>query len=202
MSARYLAELFTGDVLAAQESHYGRRARIPSGLPADELGVNEEEFIAQRDSFYLGTNSANGWPYIQHRGGPTGFLKVLGPRSLGFADLKGNRQLVSTGNLTGNDKVSLFLMSYPARERLKILGHAKVIDAREDPKLADRLSPSPGLRNRVERLYVIDVVGFDWNCPAYITPRFTQEDIEEYIRPLHARIAELEAKVKAGGAIG
>ena len=204
MAARYLTELLTGDVLAAQEQAYGRRMRPGSreGVEADELGPDEIGFIARRDSFYLGTVSENGWPYVQHRGGPPGFLRVLGGRSLGFADLKGNRQLVSTGNLAGNDRVSLFLMDYPARERLKILGHARVVDARAEPDLANRLAPAPELRNRVERFYLIDVVGFDWNCPAYITPRFTASEVEEYAKSLKDRVAELEKQLAERAAAG
>lgn len=204
MAVRYLTELLTGDVLAAQEQAYGRRMRPGSreGGEADELGPDEIGFIARRDSFYLGTVSENGWPYVQHRGGPPGFLRVLGGRSLGFADLKGNRQLVSTGNLAGNDRVSLFLMDYPARERLKILGHARVVDARAEPELANRLAPVPELRNRVERLYLIDVVGFDWNCPAYITPRFTVSEVEEYAKSLKDRVAELEKQLAERAAAG
>ncbi len=204
MAARYLTELLTGDVLAAQEQAYGRRMRPGSreGGEADELGPDEIGFIARRDSFYLGTVSENGWPYVQHRGGPPGFLRVLGGRSLGFADLKGNRQLVSTGNLAGNDRVSLFLMDYPARERLKILGHARVVDVRAEPELVNRLAPAPELRNRVERLCLIDVVGFDWNCPAYITPRFTVSEVEEYAKSLKDRIAELERQLAEHAAAG
>lgn len=195
MAARYLTEVFTPDVLGAQESAYRRRANLPSDLPEDELGPEEADFIARRDSFYLATLSSNGWPYVQHRGGPPGFLRVLGPRALGFADLKGNRQLVSTGNLAGSDRVSLFLMDYPAQERLKILGHAKVLDAREHPELADQLGPAPELRSRIERFFLIDVVGFDWNCPAYITPRFTAAEVESYAKPLKERIAKLEREL-------
>lgn len=196
MAARYLAELFTPNVLAAQQATYGRQMRIPPGTPADALGPDEQDFIALRDSFYYATLSSSGWPYVQHRGGPIGFLKVLGPRQIAFADLKGNRQLVSTGNVKDNDRVSLFLMDYPARTRLKILGHARAVDVKDDPALADRVAP-PELRSRVERVIVIDVVGFDWNCPAYITPRFTKEDIEDYVRPLHEKIARLEKELAA-----
>jgi len=194
MAARYLAELMTPEVLAAQQNAYGRQAKIPSGLPTDELGEHEADFIALRDSFYLGSLSSSGWPYIQHRGGPAGFVKVLGPRQIAFADLKGNRQLLTTGNLHENDRVSLFLMDYPGRQRLKILGHARTVNVREDPELADRVAPKE-LRGRAERIVVIDVVGFDWNCPAYITPRFTKEDIEEYAGTLRARITDLEKEL-------
>ena len=168
----------------------------PSPTPParDPFTDDEAAFIASRDSFYMATVNADGWPYLQHRGGPLGFLKVLGPHQLGFADLKGNRQLLSTGNLDGNDRVSVFLMDYPRRERLKILGHARVLDAREHPDLCDQLSPSPELRGKIERLFLIEVVSYDWNCPQYITPRFTEAEIETHTAPLKARIAELEAQ--------
>ena len=148
-----------------------------------------------RDSFYMATTNSDGWPYLQHRGGPAGFLRVLGPHQLGFADFKGTRQLLSTGNLDGNDPVALFLMDYPNRERLKILGHAKVLDAREHPTLADQLTPTPELRSKIERIFLIEVVSFDWNCPQYITPRFTEAEVETHIAPLKARIAKLEEQL-------
>src|SRR5262245_39123772 len=197
MAAKYMQLVLTPDVKAAEERYFGRHQTVEGAPERDLLTDDEAAFIEGRDSFYMGSTNSDGWPYIQHRGGPAGFLKVLGPRSLGFADLKGNRQLVSTGNVAANDRVSLFLMDYPARERLKILGHARTVDAREKPELVDLLSPAPELRARIERLYLIDVVGFDWNCPAYITPRFTQREIEEYTRSLRDRIADLEKQLSA-----
>lgn len=181
-------------VQAAQDRFQGQHQAV-SGAPArDALTGDEAAFIAARDSFYLATMNADGWPYIQHRGGPPGFLKVIGPHQLGFADFKGNRQMLTTGNLDGSDRVALFLMDYRHRERLKILGHVQVLDARENPRLVDQLSPAPGLRGRIERLFLIDVAGYDWNCPQYITPRFTESEIAEHVAPLKARIAELEAR--------
>lgn len=113
------------------------------------------------------------------RGGPAGFVKVLGENQIGFADFSGNRQLLSTGNLSANDRVALFFMDYPHRGRLKLLGHARVLDARENPELAERLTPTPSLRGKVERLFVVDVIAFDWNSPQYITPRFTEEEFAQ-----------------------
>ena len=197
MAGRFLETYFTPDVLAAQAHYYGRSQAIPPQPERDPLGAEEAEFIAHRDSFYMATVTSDGWPYIQHRGGPAGFLKMLDPLTLGFADLKGNRQLLSTGNLAASDRVSLFLMDYPRRERLKILGHARVFDAREDLVLANELTPTPELRGKVERLFLINVVSFDWNCPQYITPRFTEEEVRAAVAPLNQRIAELEAELKA-----
>ncbi|HSI13225.1 MAG TPA: pyridoxamine 5'-phosphate oxidase family protein [Chthoniobacter sp.] len=198
MAAKFMQMALTPAVQAAQDHYFGRH-HVMEGAPVrDALTEDEAAFIATRDSFYMATTNSDGWPYIQHRGGPAGFLKVLGPNLLGFADLKGNRQLLSTGNVDGDDRVALFLMDYPHQERLKLLGHARVLDAREHGDLAAQLSPAPELRSRIERLFLIDVVSFDWNCPQYITPRYTEAEIAAVIDPLKARIAELEAQVESG----
>ena len=196
MAGRFLQTYFTPEVLAAQSHYYGRGQNLPPQPARDPLGPDETAFIAARDSFYLATVTSDGWPYVQHRGGPAGFLKLLDPTTLGFADFKGNRQLLSTGNVSANDRVCLFLMDYPMRTRLKLTGHLHVLDAREHPALADQLCPAPQLRNQIERLFLIDVVGFDWNCPKYITPRFTSAEVNELVAPLNARIAELESQLK------
>ena len=193
MAARFRQQVLTPAVRAAQERYFGHCQVVENAPSRDLLTAEEATFIATRDSFYLASVNGDDWPYIQHRGGPAGFLQVLEANLLGFADLKGNRQLLSTGNIDGNDRVALFLMDYPHRERLKILGRARVLDARENPDLADKLSPDPKLRDQIERLFVIEVVSFDWNCPQYITPRYTLSEMEEVITPLKARIAELEA---------
>jgi uncharacterized protein len=197
MAGRFLQNRFTPDVLAAQSHYYGREQHVPPQPERDLLGTEEAAFIATRDSFYMATVSTDGWPYIQHRGGPPGFLKLLDEHTLGFADFKGNRQLLSTGNLTANDRVSLFLMDYPQRTRLKLMGHVKVLDARDNGEFADQLSPTPQLRAQIERLFIIDLIGFDWNCPKYITPRFTAAEINEAVAPIKQRIVELEAQLKA-----
>jgi predicted pyridoxine 5'-phosphate oxidase superfamily flavin-nucleotide-binding protein len=119
-------------------------------------------------------------------------VKVLGENQLGFADFSGNRQMISTGNLAVSDRAALFFMDYPRQERLKLLGHVRVLDAREHPQLADQLTPTPELRDSVERIFLIEVIAFDWNCPKYITPRYTEEEVRKVIEPLKARIAELE----------
>lgn len=197
MAGRYLETFFTPPVLAAQTHYHGRSQIVPPQPGRDALGADETRFIACRDSFYMATVAGDGWPYLQHRGGPAGFLKVLDPRTLGFADLAGNRQLISTGNLAANDRVSLFLMDYPRRERLKLVGHARTLDARENRLLADQLAPSPALRGKTARLFLIDVISFDWNCPQYITPRFTEAEVRAAVAPLNQRIAELEAQLSA-----
>jgi len=196
MAGKFLELAFTPSVHAAQEKYFGKARQIPPQPEADALTEDEVQFIQSRDSFYLATVSETGWPYVQHRGGLPGFLRVLGPTQLGFADYKGNRQMLSTGNLAANDRVCLFLMDYPLHTRLKILGHARVFDARERTDLVEQLA-EPEARGVVERIFLIEVVSYDWNCPQYITPRYTVAEIEQAVAPLRARIAELEAQLQA-----
>lgn len=195
MAGRYLETYFTPKVLAAQQHYFGRAQNLPPQPERDALTSDERAFIETRDSFYMATLSEDSWPYIQHRGGKPGFLRVVSPTQLAFADYKGNRQMLSTGNLAASDRVALFLMDYPRRERLKILGHAHVEDARQHPELVAQFA-EPEARGLVERVFLIEVVSYDWNCPKYITPRYTAAEVEEAIAPLRARIAELEAQLK------
>lgn len=195
MAPKYLDLMFTDAVCRAQKQYYGRPGNITGAPERDRLGQAEAEFIAARDSFYLGSVSETGWPYIQHRGGPQGFLRVINETTLAFADYKGNRQLLTTGNVSMNDRVALFLMDYKNRERLKILGHARVEDARIHPELITQIT-DPKMQSNVERLIFIDVVSFDWNCPKYITPRYSAEEVEEYVEPLKQRIVGLEAQLR------
>jgi len=194
MATKYLDLSFTDSVCRAQKQYYGNIGKIVGAPGRDPLSQAEAEFIAERDSFYLGSISESGWPYIQHRGGPQGFLRVVNENTLAFADYKGNRQLLTTGNVSVNDRVALFLMDYKNRERLKILGHARVEDARAHPELVAQLA-DPKMQQSVERLVFIDVVSFDWNCPKYITPRYSAEEVNELVGPLKTRIAELEAQL-------
>jgi uncharacterized protein len=196
MAGKFHELAFTDSVRRAQEHYYGRARNLPPQPERDPLSDEETQFILARDSFYMATVTEKGWPYVQHRGGKPGFLRVLGPSRLGFADYEGNRQLLSTGNLAANDRVALFLMDYPQRTRLKILGHARVLDAHEQPELVGQLS-EPEVRDSVERLIFIEVVSFDWNCTQYITPRFTADEIDRAVAPLRRRIAELEAQLEA-----
>lgn len=171
---------FTPQVLAAQRSAYGRTYPLSDDPGRDPLGTDEVAFIEARDSFYMASVGENGWPYVQHRGGPAGFLAVLDAHTLAFADLRGNRQLVTVGNLATNDRVSLILVDYPNRARLKLFAHAEPLEAGSAPELAARLTPE-GSSKSVERLMRLHVVGFDWNCPQHITPRYTQAEVEAYI---------------------
>jgi len=195
MAANFLKLAVTESVRKAQERYFGAAQNL-AGVPGrDALTEDEIAFIQARDSFYLASISESGWPYMQHRGGRPGFLRVLDSQTLAFADYRGNRQMLSTGNLAANDRLALFLMDYPQRTRLKILGHGRVKDAREHPELVQQLA-EPEVQRIVERLFFIDVVSFDWNCSKHITPRYTAEEIHGLVAPLKARIEELEAKLK------
>jgi uncharacterized protein len=158
---------------AGSRAAYERMARL--GQSDDRLGEFEREFIAARDSFYIATVTPDGWPYIQHRGGPAGFLSVLDDRTLAFADYSGNKQYISSGNLSVNDKVALFLMDYPNQTRLKVIGHARLLEPGTNPELESRLLKEKG--TRVERIFFITVVGYDWNCSQHIARRFTEQEL-------------------------
>lgn len=197
MSNRFAEIAFTPAVKQVQErlGSRERNARIETqGASQDHLGPDEVAFIAERDSFSVATVGETGWPYIQRRCGPKGFLKVLDRQTLGFADYRGNRQYVSVGNLAGDDRVALILMDDAYGQRLKVLGRARTVDTTEDAVLLERLRDS-GYRARVERGVLIRVEAFDWNCPQHITPRFTMEEIEVAVEPLRARIRELEQQL-------
>jgi predicted pyridoxine 5'-phosphate oxidase superfamily flavin-nucleotide-binding protein len=189
--------MFTPSVKAEQEARGTREANEKlTARPAPRgLGEDEAAFLTSRSSIYMATVSEAGWPYVQHRGGPVGFLKVLSPTSIGFADFRGNRQYVSTGNLKADDRVSLFAMDYARKARLKVLGHARIVQAEDEPDLMAILA-TPG-EGRAERCVTIEVAAFDWNCPQFITPRFGTGELTALIGPeierLEARIAELEA---------
>jgi uncharacterized protein len=186
--------LFTPAVKALQERYGSRRQydRLQRGEEGEpELGDVEKEFIADRDSFYMATVGSSGWPYVQHRGGPKGFLTVADERTLAFADFRGNRQYVSAGNLATDARVALILVDYPARARLKILGHATILEAEQAAPWQERLR-NPDYDVVVERVFLIRVAAFDWNCPQHITPRFSTEDVERVLSPLERRVDELE----------
>jgi predicted pyridoxine 5'-phosphate oxidase superfamily flavin-nucleotide-binding protein len=196
MTHRFGELMFAPTVKSVQEAMGSRasyaRFEAPDAPARDRFTAQEAAFIAARDTFYMATVSETGWPYVQHRGGPPGFLKVLDERTLGFADYRGNKQYVSVGNLLTDDRVSLFLVDYPARRRLKILGHARALDGTTEPDLLQRLRDDYDAR--VERGILITLEGFDWNCPQHITPRFTEAEIAEALVPLHDRLRSLEAE--------
>jgi len=193
MSHAFATIAFTQSVKAAQQ-RYGSRAQYartleqPGDTTNDRLGDAEAAFIGSQRSFYMASVSETGWPYVQHRGGPAGFLRVLDEKTLAFSDFAGNRQLVSAGNLSVNDRVALILVDYARRVRLKLLGRLRQEAFLDDPTLQ-------GYRARPERSFVITVEAFDWNCPQHIPVRFDAEDVEKAIAARDARIAELEARI-------
>ncbi len=206
MASAFANIAFTANVKALQSrmgsrAAYGRQEEEPAAEPV--LGPPEIAFIEARDSFYQGTVGETGWPYVQHRGGPSGFLKVLDARTIGYADFTGNRQYISAGNLAGDDRVCLFLMDYAHQARLKILGRARVIDEDSDPELLARLD-NPHYRARVERGILIRIEGFDWNCPKYITPRYTEDEVAQRIKEATSVLAGQALPRNAGpeGPIG
>lgn len=197
MPHRFAEIAFTPTVKKVQEQFgsrmsYARMEGVPETMN-HHLSEAEAGFIAARNSLYMATVSETGWPYIQHRGGPTGFVRVLDETTIGFADFRGNRQYVSVGNLMTDDRVSLFFMDYANKTRLKLFGRAKIVGLDDETTLS-RLE-TPDYRARVERGFLIKVEGFDWNCPQHITERFTLDEVRAMAEPLTARIAELEAEL-------
>ena len=194
MAHNFGSLVFTPAIKALQEKYGSRRsyARLEKGAPEpDRLGPHETDFIAERDSFYVATVGETGWPYVQHRGGPKGFLKVIDERTLAFADFSGNRQFISAGNLATDDRVALIMVDYPSQTRLKILGRAEILSAEAAKDWIGR-TRMPGYDAAVERVFVIRVEAFDWNCQQHITPRFTEDQIREALTPLETRMQELE----------
>lgn len=186
---------FTPAVKALQERNGSRAgyARMAEKKDwHDTVTPDLAAFLAERDSFYLASASAEGRPYIQHRGGPKGFLKVLDDKRLAFADFGGNRQYISAGNLSENDQAAIFLMDYPNRRRIKLWGRARVVE--DDPELLARLV-EPGYKAKPERAFLFEVEAWDVNCPQHITPRYTEDQIAPALAKLQARIVELEAEV-------
>lgn len=199
MTARYQKLAFTPEIKAQQSAHGSREhyekyeAQVQD--KPDPITEAEASFIAARDSFYFSTIGETGWPYVQHRGGPAGFVRVLDEQRLGMADFRGNRQYISVGNLVNDDRASLFFMDYANKRRLKALAHARRVDLADDPDLAEKIS-LPGYRAKVEHALIFTIEAFEWNCPAHITPRFTEAQIAPGIRDLHTQISLLEAEVK------
>ncbi|MDI1294342.1 MAG: pyridoxamine 5'-phosphate oxidase family protein, partial [bacterium] len=183
MAQTFLHTLFGPGARALQEKAGSRAsyARMEANAgEADLLTDREADFIATRDSLYMASISEDGWPYVQHRGGPAGFLRRIAGNRIGFADYRGNRQYLSTANLAADDRVALFLMDYPNRRRLKLIGHAHGSD---DPADIAALMVSD-YAAEPERAFIIDIIGYDWNCTQHITPRFTDADIRRGAQPL------------------
>jgi uncharacterized protein len=190
---------FTPAVEAAQTAHgsYASYARL-KGRPVPEAFTDEElAFFRLRDSFYVASVNADGWPYIQHRGGPRGFVRVTGPAQLAIADYAGNRQYITAGNLAGDDRVALFFMDYREQTRLKLFARAHAVQAADAPPELLAAVNDPDYAARVEHVIVFDVEARSWNCQQHIPVRWDLEDVEELVRPLRERIAELEARLAA-----
>jgi predicted pyridoxine 5'-phosphate oxidase superfamily flavin-nucleotide-binding protein len=195
MAHNFGSLVFTPAIKALQERYGSRRqyARLEAaaaGRP-DRLGPEETAFIADRDSFYLASIGATGWPYIQHRGGPKGFLRVIDPHTVAFADFSGNKQFISAGNLTTDNRVSVILVDYPHQARLKMLGRAEILEGDPAKEWIARVR-DPGYKAAIERVFVIHIEAFDWNCPQHITPRFTTEEIQDAVAPIEQRLRHLE----------
>lgn len=198
---RFADLLFTPDVAAAQE-RWGSRAAMSRLQPAhdgppvadDVLGPDETAYLQSRDSVFVATVGSSGWPYVQLRGGPPGFLQVLDEQQFAWADVRGNRQYVTTGNLATDDRLALLAVDWPTQSRMKVLGHAAVHSAVDVPDLARRLDVGDGV---VERVVVVTVSAVAWNCPQHIVPRYTAEEVqkalESVVAPLRERIGELES---------
>jgi predicted pyridoxine 5'-phosphate oxidase superfamily flavin-nucleotide-binding protein len=204
MAKNFAAIAFTDAIKAMQEKNGSRSsyARIERDKYVDGLTENEINFIAQRDSFYMASTGENSFPYIQHRGGPKGFVKVLDAKRIGFIDFKGNMQYISVGNIATNNNVALIMVDYPSKIRLKILAEAEVVELKDNPALYELLDLAE-YKFKPERMIVLNIEAYDWNCPQHITPRYTVEDItaafsaqRDYIAMLEAEVKELKLKLK------
>ena len=197
MAKNFAAIAFSPAVKEMQEKLGSRAsyARMEQRTWLDGLTENESAFISQRDSFYMASIGENGFPYIQHRGGPRGFLKVLDAKRLGFIDFKGNMQFITVGNLVTNNNVALILVDYPSKARLKIYARAEMVELADNPDLYNMLDLSD-YKFRPERMMVLHIEAYDWNCPQHIVPRYTIEEIEAAMAPQRDLIAKLETEIK------
>ena len=189
---------FTPSVQALQSRHGSRTqyARMQARAGESTLSARERDFLEQADTFYLATVGETGWPYVQHRGGPPGFVRVRSPSQVAFADFRGNLQYVSAGNVARDDRASIIVVDVANRRRLKLLGHLHLVDLADADEALVASVALPGYRATVERIALFDVVAFDWNCPQHITQRFTADEVEAVTRQLEVRIATLEAELR------
>jgi uncharacterized protein len=197
MGRRFQELAFTPLVKEHQLEHGSRRQyeHMEQIAPAgDTLSPAEQDFLQHRDSFYMASVSETGWPYVQHRGGPKGFVHVINPSLIGFADLRGNKQYVSLGNLEHDPRVALFFMDYPNQTRLKILGRVEVHEHdKEAPALIESFRPA-NKSDVIERVILVHVEAFDWNCPQHITPRYTMDELQDVLAPVREKLSQLEAE--------
>jgi predicted pyridoxine 5'-phosphate oxidase superfamily flavin-nucleotide-binding protein len=191
----YFGSLIFTPVIKSLQERYGSRRQYErlaeSQSSPGRLGPPESEFIAERDTFYIATVGATGWPYVQHRGGPKGFLKVIDESTLAFADFRGNKQYISTGNVMTDPRVAIIMVDYPRQQRLKILGRAEIFEGQEASPWLEKVR-APHYKAVIERVYLIKVEAFDWNCQQHIIPRFTEDEIREAIAPVERRLRALE----------
>jgi predicted pyridoxine 5'-phosphate oxidase superfamily flavin-nucleotide-binding protein len=204
MAFRFGSVIFTSAIKALQEKYGSRRSygkRETTGLAGPPIGPMEAEFIGERDNFYMATVGEGGWPYVQHRGGRRGFLKVIDDHTIAFADLRGNKQYITAGNLMGDDRVALILVDYPRQARLKILGHSQILEGQDATAFIEQSGTEKpgiarpgdeGLDGVMERVFVIRVEAADWNCTQHITPRFSEEEIRQALAPWEERLAALQ----------
>lgn len=197
MARNYASLAFTEPVKAVQERYGSRQTydRVERNTRFVGLTNSEIDFIADRDSFYLASYGENGFPYIQHRGGPKGFLKAIDNTTLGFVDFRGNKQYISVGNLLTHPNVALILVDYAHQARLKLYAEAEIVELADQPDLFASLDPS-SYRHTPERMILLHVKAFDWNCPQHITPRYTLDEINGLLASQRARIAQLEEEIK------
>jgi uncharacterized protein len=195
VSYKFLEMARTPGVIAAEERNGSAKffENFKGHRDFDRLGESEREFLAARDSFYMATISESGWPYVQHRGGPKGFLKVLDEKTMGFADFRGNLQYISLGNIATRDKTSLFFVDYPNRTRLKMFVHTEERSLATDPVLSAALT-LPGYKAKVERALIFHLDAFDWNCPQHITPRYTKEELQPVFDSMESQLRQLQAE--------
>lgn len=195
---KHFADIMFTDIVRAAQARRGSRdayAKMTARPAPDGLGEREASFIEARDSFYMASVTETGWPYVQHRGGPAGFLKLIDQATLAMADYRGNKQYVSLGNLKNDNRAALFLMDYPNRSRLKVIARVEAVEAADHPDLAARVATEG--EGRVERIFTFHVEAFDWNCPQFITPRFTEDEVRAVVAPHMQKLAALEAENEA-----
>jgi uncharacterized protein len=196
MAKNFASLAFTNEVRALQEN-YGSRAnyeRVEKRL-VDGLTENEIHFISNHDSFYMASIGENEFPYIQHRGGPKGFVKIIDASTIGFIDFSGNKQYITVGNLATNKNVSLFMIDYPSRARLKLYAKTEIVELIARPDLLKSLSLAD-YQAKPERMMLLHIEAYDWNCPQHITPRYTEEEVEEALAPQREYIKKLEQELK------
>lgn len=198
MAPNFASLAFTDEIKALQEKYGSRHnyERVEKRNVISGLTENEVEFIEHQDSLYLASFGENGYPYIQHRGGPTGFVKVLDNSTLGFIDFSGNKQFISIGNLATNKNVAVIMVDYASRSRLKIYAKATVVELNDQPDLLTKLALKD-YAYKPERMIVVKIEAYDWNCPQHITPRYTAGEIEEAFAPQREYITKLEQEIKA-----